>query len=215
MVFGLRPAPAILGAVIAHHLDEFEARDLHSVELLRESLYVDDFVAEVASVEEGIQLYRRTKQIKLEAGMNLCKWLSSSPPLFQQIQLSEGECDSMQAVTQKDDLGNSHIKTFESNDSHVQAFKLLELQWDSRNDCFSMILLHCYNLLKTFHLVRGHCYVFLLTYFDPLGFLSPFVIAMFQQLYADGRNWDAEITGNLVKWKKCQTWSLLLDITMA
>ena len=50
----------------------------HSVELLREYIYADDFVAEVASVEEGI---RRTKQIKLEAGMNLCKWLSS-PPLF-------------------------------------------------------------------------------------------------------------------------------------
>ena len=203
MVFRLRPAPAILGAVIAYHLDKFEARYPHSVELLRESLYVDDFIAEVVSVKESIQLYHRTKQIMLEAGMNLYKWLSSFPFLFQQIQLAEGECDLMQTFTQKDDLGNSQIKTFESNDSRVQAFKLLGLQWDSRNDCFSVILLHCYNLLKTFHLVRGHCYVFLLRYFDPLGFLSPFVITMFQQLCADGRNWDAEITGKLlVKWKK-------------
>ena len=42
--------------------------------------------------------------------------------------------------------------------------------------------------------------------FDPLGFLSPFVIqlkVMFQQLCIDGKNWDAEITGKLLEqWKK-------------
>ena len=178
LVFGLRPAPAILGAVIAHHLDKIEARDPQSAELLRESLYVDDLVARVDSAEEGIQFYHRSKQIMLEAGMNLRKWQLSSPSLFQQILLAEGECDSTQAVTQEDDLGNSQIKTFESNDSHVQASKLLGLLWDSRNDCFRYEFTALLQLAKDIPPSKRALLCISAKIFDPLGFLSPFVIQL-------------------------------------
>ena len=51
LVFGLRPAPAILGAV--HHLAKYKSEDSYIVELLKQSLYVDDLVAGAADVEAG------------------------------------------------------------------------------------------------------------------------------------------------------------------
>jgi len=209
LVFGLRPAPAILGVVIAHHLDKFETRDPHSVELLRESLYVDDLVAGVDSVEEGVQFYRRSKQIMLEAGMNLRKWQSSSPSLSQQIQLAESEFDSIQVnltVTQDSNPENLQIKTFESTNSPSQVSKLLGLLWDSRNDCFRYDFTALLQFAKDITPSKRALLRITAKIFDPLGFLSPFVIqlkVMFQQLCIDGKNWDAEITGKLLEqWKK-------------
>lgn len=89
LVFGLRPALAILRAVITHHLEKHKSKECRITKLLKESLYVDDLVAGAANVEEGMQLYYTAKLILLGAGMNLRKWQSNSPILMQQIQLAE------------------------------------------------------------------------------------------------------------------------------
>jgi len=71
LVFGLTPAPAIFGTVITHHLYKFEAIDPHTIELLRQSLYVDDwFSVGISSVEK---VYHLSKQTMLKAGINLSK----------------------------------------------------------------------------------------------------------------------------------------------
>jgi len=179
------------------------------VELLRQSLYVDDLVAGTSSVEEGVQFYRRSKQIMLEAGMNLRKWQTSSPALLQQIQYAEceyGQTPDKLTVTEENGVDHSTVKSFESTNNGVQTSKLLGLNWDSQSDCFRydfFALLQCtQNLPPTKRaLLRITAKIF-----DPLGLLSPFVIqlkVMFQQLCVDGKDWDAENTGNLLeKWKR-------------
>ena len=143
LVFGLRPAPAILGTVITHHLAKYKSEDSHIVELLKQSLYVDDLVAGAADVEAGIQLYQRAKKIMSDAGMNLRKWQSSSPVLMQQIQSIEGEAPSTPArkisltVTEEEEsFVNSQVETFESEESSSYFSKLLGLLWDSKSDHF-------------------------------------------------------------------------------
>ena len=143
LVFGLRPAPAILGAVITHHLAKYKSEDSHIVELLKQSLYFDDLVAGAADVEAGIQLYQRAKKIMSDAGMNLRKWQSSSPVLMQQIQSIEGEASSTPArkisltVTEEEEsFLNSQVETFESEESSSHFSKLLGLLCDSKSDHF-------------------------------------------------------------------------------
>ena len=45
LVFGLRPSPAILSSTIRHHLETQKDVNPQLIELLKKSLYVDDFVS--------------------------------------------------------------------------------------------------------------------------------------------------------------------------
>ena len=71
VVFGLRLSPAILGAVILHHLDKYSCEHPKLVEQIRTGLYVDDLITGTDSVESTFQVYLKSKQIMKEAGLNL------------------------------------------------------------------------------------------------------------------------------------------------
>ena len=205
----MRPAPVILGAVITHHLAKYKSEDSHIVELLKQSLYVDDLVAGAADVEVGIQL---AKKIMSDAGMNLRKWQSSSPVLIEQIQSIEGEAPSTPArkisltITEEEEsFVNSQIETFESEESSSHVSKLLGLLWDSKSDHFKYNFTRLLQCAKDIPPTKRSLLRITAKIFDPLGFLSPFVIrlkVMFQKLCTEHNDWDAEITGTLLEqWK--------------
>ena len=63
LVFGLKPSPAILGAVLAHHIQAFQATYPKTVDTMGQSLYVDDLVAGGSDVVEVFELYQNAKAI--------------------------------------------------------------------------------------------------------------------------------------------------------
>ena len=73
LVFGLRPSPAILGAVINYHLTKYKADLPELVFKIESSLYVDDLVVGADSLTNAIQFHEGSKRIMSEAGMNLRK----------------------------------------------------------------------------------------------------------------------------------------------
>ena len=73
LVFGLRPSPAILGATITHHLKTHEKQEPETVEHLKNSQYVDDFVSGAETDETTLQIYKETKQLMAKRGFNLRK----------------------------------------------------------------------------------------------------------------------------------------------
>ena len=89
LVFGLCPLPAILGAVISHHLSSYTSSNADVIQTIRDSLYVDDLVCGEATVEKACKTYRSTKQMMLEGGFNLRKWNSNSDELLHRIQIAE------------------------------------------------------------------------------------------------------------------------------
>ena len=193
LVFGLRPAPAILGAVITHHLEKYKSKECRITELLKESLYVDDLVAGAANEEEGMQLYQTAKSMLLDAGMNLRKWQSNSPVLMQQIQLAEDRHAQTSTkkieitVTEEESFANSQVETFESKDSNPQVSKLLGLLWDSKDDHFKYDFTKLLQFARDMPPTKRSLLQITAKIFDPLGFLSPFVIklkVMFQKLCA-------------------------------
>ena len=58
LVFGLRPSPAILGEVLLHHINEYQFKFPELTQQLKNSFYVDDFVAGAADEESAIQFFR-------------------------------------------------------------------------------------------------------------------------------------------------------------
>ena len=51
--FGLRPSPAILGALISNYLLKYKSDNSYMVKLIQESLYVDDLVCGEISIERA------------------------------------------------------------------------------------------------------------------------------------------------------------------
>ena len=89
VVIRLRPSPAILGAVILHHLDKYSGEQSQLIEQIRKGLYVDDLITGTDNITSAFQIYSRTKQIMKEGGLNLRKWNTNSPELLQKIRQVE------------------------------------------------------------------------------------------------------------------------------
>ena len=69
LVFGLRPSPSILGATLTHHLDSYKERYPEVVELIKNSLYVDDLLAGAGNVQEGFEMYQQSKELMVKGGL--------------------------------------------------------------------------------------------------------------------------------------------------
>lgn len=77
LVFGLRPSPAILGATITYHLDKFKETNREAseiVDIIKNSLYVDDFVSGRDCEQKAFKMYQGTKNITSKGGFDLRKW---------------------------------------------------------------------------------------------------------------------------------------------
>ncbi len=89
LVFGLRPSPAILSAVINHHLFTYEGSKAGMVQCLQDSLYIDDLVSGANDNEKALKLYHESKEIMSEGSFKLRKWHSNSQELMKSIDPAE------------------------------------------------------------------------------------------------------------------------------
>lgn len=92
LVFGLRPSPSILGSTICYHLDFCEKLNpelREVINLLRERLYVDDFLGGADSVKRAEEIYQESMEIMRKGGFNLRKLNSNSKEVLQAINASE------------------------------------------------------------------------------------------------------------------------------
>jgi len=111
LVFGLRPSPTILGAVISHHLNKYKEALPELVSKMQESLYVDDLVSGTSTVGEAVNFYTEVRRVMSAAGMNLRKWKSNSEELLDYIKDSE----------KGDSLQSSKVEVTEEDESFAKA----------------------------------------------------------------------------------------------
>ena len=139
LVFGLRSSPAILGAVISHHLKS--CKTLHPTvrEQIGDCLYVDDLITGVNTVDQGFELYQTAKRIMKDAGMNLRKWNSNSSTLIRRISEAESTSDTNHtAMKSKPPLAEESYSKSSTGLLHsvtkTEHSKLLGVIWDSHAD---------------------------------------------------------------------------------
>ncbi|XP_028413524.1 uncharacterized protein LOC114536361 [Dendronephthya gigantea] len=109
LVFGLRPSPAILSSTIRHHLETQKDVDPQLIELLKKSLYVDDFVSGADNEKEASEVSSNAKLIMRKGAFNLRKWNTNSSNLKKTFaNQSSPNATNVKGVTEEDE---SYAKT--------------------------------------------------------------------------------------------------------
>lgn len=168
--FGVNCSPFLLAATIRTHLKQYE--HLEVTEALRD-LYVDDFVCSVESLPKAKKYFEDSTRVLKEAGMNLRKWVTSSPELEQWWK--ENRVDFRESVA------NPEVD-----------LKVLGLVWNKDMDYLKVDvsqLSRSKNVVLTKRTVLSLCGMV----FDPLGMLSPFVVRLkilLQTTWERDLQWD-------------------------
>jgi hypothetical protein len=81
LVFGLTPGPAILSTVIQNHLSQHDEKGAVISQLLKESLYVDDFAGGADNDQEALDIYDKSQEVMKKGAFVLRKWNSNSKVL--------------------------------------------------------------------------------------------------------------------------------------
>ena len=82
VIWGIICASFLLAATITYHLSKINTSIAQQI---ARDLYVDNLVSGVSSTGEAIEFYKKTKEIFRSAAMNMCKWLSNSDKVMEQI----------------------------------------------------------------------------------------------------------------------------------
>ena len=209
LVFGLRPSPSILGATLTHHLDSYKECYPEVVELIKNSLYVDDLLAGAGNVQEGFEMCQQSKELMAKGGFNLRKWNSNSASLLQLIDNKEKAMvqpkteESNPPIEEEDESFTK--STIGPNQVSDKLVKTLGVCWDTESDEMSFDFKELIEYANTLQVTKRSLLKLSAKVFDPLGFLSPFTITMkceFQSLCLEKFDWDVELQGNRQKlWK--------------
>ncbi|XP_038162876.1 uncharacterized protein LOC119797746 [Cyprinodon tularosa] len=188
VVFGASSSPFLLAATIRKHLRQYEGKHPEVIDIVRSSLYVDDFISSAKEVAEAQAVTTTVKNIMSAAGMELCKWMTNSPELREKWQEISLDCTAQP-------------------ETHGSVLKVLGLVWRPATDDFVFDLRGLLDNLKVRENTKRSVLQSSARIFDPLGFLTPFTIrikCLFQEMWERGLRWDEELPPDLTK--KWQQW---------
>ncbi|KAF7649412.1 hypothetical protein LDENG_00141600 [Lucifuga dentata] len=200
VVCGVSPSPFLLAATVRKHLQQYEEEQLQVVQIMKESLYVDDFIASVTDVEEAVSVTTAAKEIMSAASMDLCKWRINSPAL-------------------KERWKETPIGPTEEPEAHRTVLKVLSLVWRTETDDFVFDLRPLLDKLMKEESTKRSVLQHSARIFDPIGFLTPFTIrvkCLLQEIWERGLSWDDELPPDLNhQWKEwCSELPLIHQITI-
>ena len=167
-----------MGAVLSLHLEKYRSEYPRIVDLIDQSLYVDDLVSGGANVHKAFEVYTVAKHIMYRGGFNLRKWNLNSSDLLDRIR--QCECDLVSST----DL-DKRDKLKEYSDLTNSVCKLLSIDWNNLRDEFVFEFGELIQFASKLPQTKRSVLKLTVSLFDPLGLLSPFVITlklMFQDL---------------------------------
>ena len=208
VIFGVSASPFLLNATINHHIEGYKATHPEVVQLLKQSINVNDVVCGADSEHEAYVLYTRSKEILSHACFNLRKFTTNAPSL-----------QTCQETAQKGlPVTDLNAKVSEADETYVQATlptstikhphdqKVLGVCWDVSLD---QLLFSLHAVLEESTAVEPTKRVVISLIgriYDPLGFLSPVTVKfkiLMQELCKSKLGWDQPLSGELlIKWTR-------------
>lgn len=153
-----------------------------ATQTLLTSFYVDDCLTSVETEQEAITLARDLISLCSKGGFKLTKWMSNSRAFLSSVPEQERAIE---------------VKTLDLDSGLLPVERALGVTWCTETDTFSFNI----NVQNKPATRRGILSVVGSVY-DPLGFLSPFVLPaklLLRDLCKERRGWDEEITENHLK----------------
>ena len=193
-VFGAKDS--LTAALYALHQTARDNNDNFSpmtIEAVLRSFYVDDLLKSVESEEAAVILVKELIALLKFGGFRLTKWISNSQEVLETV--PECEVASQAAVN----LDTEHLE------------RTLGICWSVSDDCFTFTFALKGEVDAT---KRGMLKV-TSSIFDPLGFLSPFILKakiLLQELWRHNYEWDDKIEGDILKcWRKWLKYAELIS----
>ena len=151
---------------------------------------MDDSLDSVLTDELGVDLYEQLSKLWSKAGMNTHKWLSNSPVVLSKIPLQ--------------DRANTPCK-INLEEENLPLVRTLRVMWIATEDVFTFDS----QVNEEFELTKHNFLKKVAILFDPLGFLSPFIVrakVLMQELWIQGLDWDeklpTELSTKVMSWFK-------------
>ncbi|KRZ07030.1 hypothetical protein T11_11806 [Trichinella zimbabwensis] len=173
--FGLTNSPFLALAVMQHHARLYKSKWPKAAEEVLKNVYVDDVLFSLDDRTETMECVRELKQLMETAGFHLTKWSSNEPSV-------------LRSLPEEDVVSESKAKM------------ALGIVWDSKEDIITFPVVSVarpdQQMTK-----RGMLSV-IMKIFDPLGYLSPFLVKakrMLQALWRKGIDWDTPLPQNMLK----------------
>lgn len=184
LVFGDKASPYLAQDVCQEHARSHSEEYPEAAKTVLESMYIDDVMDSVSSIEKAIGLRRDITELLGLAGMRIRKWCSNEP-------------DVLQDIPEEDRAGEIHLE-----DGKLPTIKTLGVLWKSKEDVFTFQLVAppCDT-----HLTKRIVISLMSKIFDPLQILAPYTIRakiLMQQSWLRGIGWDDPLPMDLVEsWK--------------
>ena len=175
--FGVISSPFLLAATIKFHLSQKKHSGIE--EVMGNSLYVDNLIMSVDSVEEAKDMYAAARSSFSELAMNIREWNSNAQLFLSPI---------------PPDQKNRQLET-----------SVLGLKWDTQQD--TLAITPKFSLLTKRITTKREALRAIASVYDPCGFVTPLTLPaklMFQKLWKEKCKWDDPLSPeNLNTWEEC------------
>ncbi|KAJ8018203.1 hypothetical protein HOLleu_43941 [Holothuria leucospilota] len=153
---------------------------------IQDSFYVDDCLATACNNSEAISLTKGLTELCAQGGFRLTKWMSNSKEVLASIPYDDHAPE---------------LKSLDLNQQDMPISRALGVQWSPQTDTLNFEVM----LVQKEATRRGLLSV-VSSLFDPLGFVSPFVLPakmLLQDICRKGLGWDEPIDdASLQTWQR-------------
>ena len=153
--------------------DNADRYSLEVTETVRRNFYVDDLLKSMKDAHSAIKMYKEVTELLFHGGFHLAKWTSNKREVLEVIPDSELSKELKNVDFEKDTLPTE---------------RALGLQWNTEQDKFQYII-----SLKNKPETRRGILSIVSSVYDPLGFVSPFILRakmILHQLCRKKLAWD-------------------------
>ncbi|XP_013386926.1 uncharacterized protein LOC106156278 [Lingula anatina] len=195
-IFGAISSPACalygLRKLAEDYQDEYSP---DVIAFLKNDFYVDDGLKSIESSEEAIRLVRETRELLNKGNLRLHKLVSNNREVMNTIPMSERA---------------KEMRNIDLNRDTLPICPALGVQWCVEADSFQFKV-----QINDKPLTRRGILSTVSSIFDPLGLVSPFILAgkkILQELCRDGAEWDDQVPESIrCRWERWR--SDLLNLT--
>ena len=184
-IFGAASSPGCANYGMKYLATKYENEYPLAAVFIRKNFYVDDGLTSVDSVQRANQLVNEAREVCSKGQLRLHKLVSNNRKVLDAIPESERA---------------SAVKDLDLNYSELPMQSVLGVKWNIETDAFSFnVVLHDKAATR-----RGILSMVASVY-DPLGFLSPYILKrVLQEMCRRGVGWDEPVPPELKpKW---ETW---------
>jgi len=189
MIFGATSSPTTAQFVKNRNAAEHRNVEPEAAKAISERHYVDDYLDSTHTEDEAIKLIKSVTRVHKKGGFEIRSWTCSSKKVLEAIP------SEFRAVSENQIIWNGDLL----------IERVLGMRWNANKDEFGFLVKNQTVLGdKSRSPTKREVLRLVMSLFDPLGFLSNYIIRakiLLQDVWRSSIGWDDELAGDsLVKW---------------